>query len=176
MDENNTNVDTGAADAATEQSTEIIDNTIIMCQADYDKAIQSAEDKVRGKLHNEIKELKTKLAEFEKPEKPDIEKELEQRVAEIESREKFIALKASLQEKSLDLNFADFLNESVDVELFNSLIEKSVLDKVKSRGYIPNDHQNNVGTTLEDWKKMSYAERAKFAESNPNLALEFARK
>ena len=176
---NETNVEeTGAVEnTATEDS--IQNNgveTISISKEDYDKAVQSAEDKVRSKLHKQIKDLETKLATLETPKKSDSDKELEARVAEIEAREKIIALKEGLHDKNLDRGFADYLKDGVDVDALAALIDKVTAERVKAQGYVPSGHSNNTGITLEDWKKLSYTEREKLYQTNPELALEYAKK
>ena len=174
---NETNIEeTGAVEnTATEDSTNNGVETISMSKEDYDKAVQSAEDKVRGKLHKQIKELEAKLTELEKPEKSESDKELESRVADIEAREKFIALKEGLHDKNLDRGFADYLKDGVDVDALAALIDKVTTERVKSQGYVPSGHANNTGITLEDWKKLSYTEREKLYTTDPEIASKYAK-
>lgn len=168
---NETNVEeTGAT--ATEETTE----SISMSKDDYEKALQSAEDKVRSKLHKQIKDLEARLAALEVPEKSNEEIALESRVAEIEAREKFVALKEDLHSKNLDRSFANFLKDGTDIDAFNVLIEKVTTDKVKSQGYVPSGHQNTQSVSLGDWHKMNYAEKAKFRDSHPEIAEGFLKR
>ena len=60
----------------TNVNTENNADTVTMSKADYDKAIQSAEDKVRGKYSKEINELKAKVQELSPVEKSQAEIDL----------------------------------------------------------------------------------------------------
>ena len=72
MEENkNTNVDTQTGDGAqaTTNGEKSTDKVVTMSQIDFDKAIQSAEDRVRGKMSKTIKELQEKVKELTPVEK-----------------------------------------------------------------------------------------------------------
>ena len=178
MDDNN--IDIGAATgeaeiAATEEPVQSIDiDTISMSKSEYEKALQSAEDKVRNKLYKQIKELELKLSEYEQPEKSDADKEFELRVAKIEKREKAVALKEELHSHNLDRSFADYLQtDDVDVESFSQLVEKVLVERMKAQGYVPSAHPNNSGITSEEWGQLPYSEQVKIFNENPDLAKRF---
>ena len=60
------------ASAADETTREDVD-TVTMSKTDYDKAIQSAEDKIRGHHSKEINDLKDKIKELTPVEKSQAE-------------------------------------------------------------------------------------------------------
>ncbi|MDR1688805.1 MAG: hypothetical protein LBS21_09390 [Clostridiales bacterium] len=177
MNINDVIVDTGAVDnTATETNADVAvtTETITLSKVDYDKAIatatQSECDKLRTKYSKEIKDLNAQLATYKNAEKSESEIEIEKRLADLEAREKSVALKSALQNKSLDVSFADYLKDSVDVESFSTLIDKISADRVKAQGYVPSGHQNNVGVNEQDWSKMDYDQKVAYRTSNPEMA------
>jgi len=145
------------------------EETITMSKTDYDKAIQSAEDKLRTTYSAKIKELESKLPH----EKSDAEKDYEQRLAALEAKEKKIALQESLANKKLDNSFADFLKDDADIDSFNTTIDTLVKQRITDAGFKPSGHTDNVGISKEQWAKMSYSEKQEFYNSNPELANKF---
>ena len=145
------------------------EETITMSKTDYDKAIQSAEDKLRTTYSAKIKELESKLPH----EKSDAEKDYEQRLAALEAKEKKIALQESLANKKLDNSFADYLKDDVDIDKFGTVIDNLVNTRLAQTGFKPNGHTNNVGISKDQWVKMSYSEKQEFYNSNPELANKF---
>lgn len=139
---------------------------LTMTQEDFDKAIQSAEDKVRTKYAKDLKALETKVAELTPVEKSEKETQLEQRLAELEAKEKRVNINANLLGKGFNIGFADFLKDDADIDAFETLFKKVVEDN----GYVPTGHQANNGITKKDWATMNYDERAKLYQSNPDLA------
>lgn len=76
----------------TTKGTEVnTEDSVTMSKADFDKAIQSAEDKLRGKYSKEIKELKDKIQELTPVQKSQAEIDLENRIAALEESERNIA-------------------------------------------------------------------------------------
>lgn len=143
------------------------DEIITMSKADYDKAIQSAEDRVRTKYSKDIKVLEEKVASLTPPEKSDTERAFEQRLADLErkeketeAREKALKLKTSLQSHNIDAGIADYLNPDIDAEAFSADIEKIVAARLAAGGYRPTGHQTNKPISKADYDKMSYDERA----------------
>lgn len=122
---------TTKADEATE--------SITMFKTEYDKAIQSAEDKVRGKMSKTIKELEKKVSELSPVEKTPEQIDLENRLAALEAKEKAVAdreRKALVQEQlingGLDKGLADYLKDDVDVDALSSLVNEIVKSRLKS--------------------------------------------
>ena len=63
------------------------DESVTMTKDEYNKAIQSAEDKVRGKLSKQIKELERQVNELKPVEKSQEEIDLENRIAALKESE-----------------------------------------------------------------------------------------
>lgn len=150
---------------------------VSMSKADYEKAIQSAEDKLRTNYSKQIKDLQNKVAELTPKQKTQTEidletklKEIEDKQKEIDRKEKYLTLQDTLSSKNIDKSLADYLKDDVDIEKFEGAINAFVSQKTKSLGYVPTGHQNNEGVSKEAWKAMSYSEKQKFYESNPTLA------
>jgi hypothetical protein len=142
------------------------DETITMTKNDFNKAIQSAEDKLRTAYSAKIKELETKIP----TQKTDSEIEFENRLKALEAKEKKIALQATLQSKNLDSSIADFLKDDVDVESFHTVIENLVSTRLEKTGYKPTGHTPNEKISKEAWAKMSYSQKQDFYSANPELA------
>lgn len=156
----------------TESNTEV--EPITMSKADYDKAIQSAEDKVRGKMSKTIKELEAKIKELTPEEKSQEQIELENRLAQLEESEKAIAEKQrrlefqeKLSEKGLDKSLVSYLNDNVDIEAFSDLIQNIVTNRAKSNGYVPADHSSDDNISQEDFAKMSYSQKVELQRNHP---------
>ena len=178
MDNNNTNnTATGTAAEGTEKETQAgtatgtennaAEGTVTMSKADYDKAIQAAEDRVRTKYSKDIKALEKKVAELTPVQKTEAELAIEQRIAELERKEqeadakaKTLNLKTALQAHSLDADIADYLKTDVDADAFSAAIEKVVAARLAASGYKPTGHQTNQPITQAEFDKMSYDQKA----------------
>ena len=145
------------------------EETITMSKTDYDKAIQSAEDKLRTSYSEKIKELEAKLP----TEKTDAEKDYQQRLAALEQKEKRIAMQESLAKNKLDNSLADYLKDDADIDSFNTTIDTLVKQRITDAGFKPNGHTANVGISKDQWAKMSYSQKQEFYNSNPELAKKF---
>ena len=151
-------------------------DTVTMSKADYDKAIQSAEGKVRGELSKEINTLKEKIKELSPGEKSQAEIDLENRIAALEESERQVQeqkRKLEIQEllsgKNLDKSLVDFLKDDVDVEALSNIIDEIVKSRMKSNSYVPGDHTSDDKVTPEEFKKMSYSEKLELSEKSPEL-------
>ena len=170
MDNNNTNnTATGTAAEGTEKETQTgtATGTENNSKADYDKAIQAAEDRVRTKYSKDIKALEKKVAELTPVQKTEAELAIEQRLAELERKEqeadakaKTLNLKTALQAHSLDADIADYLKTDVDADAFSAAIEKVVAARLAASGYKPTGHQTNQPITQAEFDKMSYDQKA----------------
>ncbi len=145
------------------------DETVTMTKTDFDKAIQSAEDKLRTTYSTKIKELESKIP----AQKTDTEIDYENRIKALEAKEKKIGLQATLQSKNLDGSIADFLKDDVDVESFHTVIENLVSTRLEKAGYKPTGHTPNEKISKEAWAKMSYSQKQDFYNTNPELAKKF---
>ena len=178
MDNNNTNNNTatGIAAEGTEKETQAgtatgtennaAEGAVTMSMADYDKAIQAAEDRVRTKYSKTVKDLEKKVAELTPVQKTEAELAIEQRIAELERKEqeadakaKTLSLKAALQAHSLDADIADYLKTDVDADAFSAAIEKVVAARLAASGYKPTGHQTNQPITQAEFDKMSYDQK-----------------
>lgn len=152
------------------------EETVTISKADYDKAIQSAEDKLRTKYSKEIKELEEKVATLTPKEKSEAELELEKRLAEVDVKEKRLNLIDTLTSKNLDKGMVDYLKDDADIDSFEKLISNIVTQRIAASGYKPTNHQNGETISIEKWKKMSYSEKSEFYNANPELAKKFMSK
>lgn len=155
----NTNTETTVVDtevkdgasAADETTREDVDTknaeTVTISKTDYDKAIQSAEDKIRGHYSKEINDLKDKIKELTPVEKSQAEIDLENRIAALEESERIVAaqkkrleFQENLTNKGLDKSLVDFLKEDTDVDALVSVVDGIVKSRMKSTGYVPTSH------------------------------------
>lgn len=185
MENNQTN--TNSVDNPTEVSTETTqvettngennnpaEDIVTMSKADYDKAIQAAEDRVRTKYSKSIKALEEKVAELTPVAKTDAEIALEKRLADIEqkereneAKEKALNLKTSLQSHNIDVAIADYLSPDVDIEAFSADIEKLITTRLVSGGYKPSGHQTSQPISKDEYKNLSYDEMAELYSRDP---------
>jgi len=149
------------------------EETVSMSKSDFDKSIQSAEDKLRTKYSKQIKEMEEKITALTPKEKSENELALEKRLAEVESKEKRLNLIDTLVSKNLDKGMADYLKDDADVESFEKLISNMVNKRLADSGYKPNNHQSNESISIDKWRKMSYSEKTNFYNANPELAKQF---
>lgn len=183
MEENkNTNVDTQTSDGAqaTTNRAESTEKVVTMSQTDFDKAIQSAEDRVRGKMSKTIKELQEKVKELTPVEKTQDQIDLENRIAALEKSEKEVAaqkkrldIQEQLSGKGIDKSMVDFLRADADLEAFSDLIDTITKTRMKSSGYVPGEHTSDDKITPEDFKKMTYSEKVNFSQAHPEVYKRF---
>ena len=183
MEENkNTNVDTQTSDGAqaTTNRAESTEKVVTMSQTDFDKAIQSAEDRVRGKMSKTIKELQEKVKELTPVEKTQDQIDLENRIAALEKSEKEVAaqkkrldIQEQLSGKGIDKSMVDFLRADADLEAFSDLIDTITKTRMKSSGYVPGEHTSDDKITPEDFKKMTYSEKVNFSQAHPETYKRF---
>lgn len=141
------------------------------------KLVQSETDKVRTDYSKKLKDVQTELDQYKPTEKSDAEKALEERIANLEAKEKEIASKEramtiadKLKAKGLPGELAQYLNFGEDID--------GAIDKVGDTlgnyflGHVSNpsgNHTTNKGITKADFAKMSYSERAKLFQENNEL-------
>lgn len=176
MENNNTNSENkGGADTSTDiNKDKDTTESITMSKADYDKAIKSAEDKVKNELSKEIKELEAKIKELSPTEKTQAEIDIEKRLAALETSEKALADKESkiaMQEKlstnGLDKKLVDYIKSDADIEKLSTILDDIVKSRMKSNGYVPNEHSSDDKMTSEEFNKMTYSQKAEFAQKFP---------
>jgi hypothetical protein len=140
------------------------------------KALQSEGDKVRTKYSKELGELKTELSKYKPAEKSDAEKLLEEKQKELELKEKELAnkelsytVKEKLSAKGLPSELAKYINVGDDVDATIEELGGTLNNYFLNGTYKPSNHTKNEGVTKEQFKKMSYIERAKLLETSPEL-------
>lgn len=178
------NVDTQGKDGVTTPEVDTTTNTtdvnteetVTMSKTDYDRAIQSAEDRVRGKLSKEIKELQAKVQELSPVEKTQEQIDLEKRIAKLEesekevaAREKRLAFQENLSNKGIDKSLFDYLKDDTDVDALSNVIDEIVKARMKSNGYVPTNHSSDDSVSQEEFDKMSYDKRVEIYQKNPTL-------
>ena len=148
--------------------------TVTMSKADYDRAIQSAEDKVRGKLSKQIRDLEAKVKELSPIEKSQAEIDLENRIAALEASEKAVAdreRKIATQEKlsasGLDKTLVDYIKDDADIDALSNIVDEIVKSRMKSSGYVPTDHDSEGKVTQEEFSKMSYSQKVEYSQKHP---------
>ena len=157
--------------------------TVTMSKADYDKAIQSAEDKVRGKLSKQIRDLEAKVKELSPVEKSQAEIDLENRIAALEASEKAVAdreRKIATQEKlsssGLDKTLVDYIKDDADIDALSNIVDEIVKSRMKSSGYVPTDHDSEGKVTQEEFSKMSYSQKVEYSQKHPESFKRFMSK
>lgn len=162
------------ANTGTTDTKDTTQETVTMSKVDYDKAIQSAEDKVRGKMAKEIRDLQAKIKELSPVEKTQAEIDVENRLVALEASEKAVAereRKIAVQEKlsanGLDKTLADYIKDDADIDKLSVLVEDIVKSRMKANGYVPSDHGSDDKVTPEEFKKWSYSKKEKFAQEHP---------
>lgn len=155
-------------------------DNVTMSKADFDKAIQSAEDKVRGKLSKKIKELEGKIAELSPVEKTEAEIALEERIARLEESEKAVKereqrlnFQQSLSDKGVDKSLFDFIKEDADVEALATVLSTLIKTNTRENGYVPSEHSSADDITFEDYMAMTYTEKEKFMTEYPEAYRRF---
>lgn len=148
--------------------------TVTMSKSDYDKAIQSAEDKVRGKLSKQIRDLEARVKELSPVEKSQAEIDLENRIAALEASEKAVAdreRKIATQEKlsasGIDKTLVDYIKDDADIDALSNIVDEIVKSRMKSSGYVPMDHDSEGKVTQEEFSKMSYSQKVEYSQKHP---------
>lgn len=176
---NKVDVDTKGGDGAdtntdTTDTKDTAQDTVTMSKVDYDKAIQSAEDKVIEKMSKEIRDLQAKIKELSPVEKTQAEIDVENRLAALEAsekavaeRERKIAIQEKLSDSGLNKALADYIKDDADIDKLSALVDGIVKSRMKANGYVPSDHSSDDKVTPEEFKKWSYSKKEKFAQEHP---------
>lgn len=140
------------------------------------KYVQSETDKVRTDYSQKLKTANDEIAKLKPVEKSDAEKALEERITALENREKELANKEKamtiankLKEKELPEGLAKYLSVGDDMDKTIDEVGALFGNYFLSGSNKPGNHQTNKGVTKEEFKKMSYSERAKLYQENPTL-------
>lgn len=136
-----------------------------MTKEEYEKALQGAEDRVRTEYTKKIKQLEEKLP----IEKSDKEIELEEKERNLLVKENEYKVKDLLEQKELPTQLAKYLkldDADTDIDEVTNVLNTYLLNN----SHKPQKHnKNNEGITKEQFRGMSYADRAKLEQSNPEL-------
>lgn len=142
--------------------------------ANVQKLIQSETDKVRTKYSNELKTANEELAKYKPKEKTQEEKNLEERIralelkeAEITAKEKKVQIKSKLEEKGLPTALADYLKLEKDEDI--DKVGGELANYFLNNGIKPTNHAKSKPVTKEQFRNMSYAQRAQLYNENPEL-------
>lgn len=160
----------------TTKSSNITEETVTISKGDFDKTIQSTEDKVRGKMSKTIRELEEKIKALTPIEKTQEQIELENRIAALEASEKEVQnqkrkldIQEQLSEKGLDKSLADYIKDDIDIDALADIIEKMFREYTKFNGFVPSSHDTADELTAEEFKKMKYSEKEKIMREKPEL-------
>ena len=137
---------------------------------------QSCEDRVRTDYSKQLKDVRAELDKYKPVEKSETEKDLEARLSKIEAKEKELAIKerqmtisTKLKEKGLPSDLAQYLNIGEDIDKSIDGVNTVLASAILNNGNKPTTHTTNQGVTKADFRKMSYGERAKLFQTNPEL-------
>ena len=149
------------------------EQTVTMSKEDFDKKIQGEADRVRTEYSKKLKELETKVKELTPIEKTEAEIDFENKLANLEAKEKKMALMDSLTENGVSHEFADYFKSDADIKAFaniyKSVIEKEVQRKITKNGYVPENHKSGTTLTKEDFAQMNMSEKEQLFSENPEL-------
>lgn len=142
--------------------------------ANVQKLIQSETDKVRTKYSQELKTANEELAKYKPKEKTQEELDLETRIrnleikeAELASKEKNVRIKGKLEEKGLPVGLADYLRLETDEDI--DKVGGELANYFLNNGVKPTHHAKSKPVTREQFRNMSYAQRAQLYQDNPEL-------
>ena len=140
------------------------------------KYVQSETDKVRTKYSQDLKTANEELAKYKPVEKSETEKALEARLkaledkeAELNAKERSQMIASKFKEKGLPEELASFINIGENIDEDVEKVGAALGSYFLNANYKPESHANNKGLTKEQFKRMSYVERAKLFQENPEL-------
>lgn len=140
------------------------------------KLVQSETDKVRTDYSMKLKGVNEELSKYKPAEKSQMEIEFEQRLKALEDKERELNLKersnaisSKLKEKGLPEELSKFITVGENLEEDIDNIATALGGYFLQGNYKPESHANNKGITKEQFKKMSYMERTKLFQENPEL-------
>lgn len=138
------------------------------------KYAQSEADKVRTNYSKQLKDVNEELSKYKPKEKTEEEKSIEARIkaledreAEISKKERQVQVKGKLEELGLPTGLADYLNfkSDDDIEKVGGELAKYFLEN----GSKPTTHAKSQPVTKDQFKQMSYVQRAQLFNENPEL-------
>lgn len=144
--------------------------------ANVQKYVQSETDKVRTKYSAELKTANEELAKYKPVEKSETEKALEARLkaledkeAELNAKERSQLIASKFKEKGLPEELASLVSIGENIDEDIEKVGTALGNYFLNTSYKPESHANNKGITREQFKRMSYMERAKLYQENPEL-------
>lgn len=144
--------------------------------ANVQKYVQSETDKVRTKYSAELKTANEELAKYKPVEKSETEKALEARLkaledkeAELNAKERSQLIASKFKEKGLPEELASLVSIGENIDEDIEKVGTALGNYFLNTNYKPESHANNKGITREQFKRMSYMERAKLYQENPEL-------
>jgi hypothetical protein len=144
--------------------------------ASITKIVQSETDKVRTDYSGRLKAANDEIAKFKPAEKSEQERALEERIKKIEEKEQQLNAKEKqntiaekLKEKGLPVELSSFISIGDDIDSDVEKVATTLGKYFLNSNYKPEGHANSKGITKEQFAKMSYIERAKLYEENPEL-------
>lgn len=141
------------------------------------KLLQSETDKVRTDYSGKLKVVSDELNKYKPAEKSPQELELEARLKALEDKEKELNKKEQqaliankFKEKGLPVELSTFVNLGEDIDTGIETVATALNSFYLNSNHKPESH-TNVGNSIsrEQFKKMSYMERAELHRSNPTL-------
>lgn len=136
---------------------------LTLTQDEFNKAIQSAADKVRTEKTKEIKALEDKLAELTPTELTPEQARIAELEAELSAKEQ----QAALTNKGINADLLPFLRDGVDANELVSVLDQLVNSRLAASGYVPQGHSTNEGINAEQFKAMNYQSKADLYAKNP---------
>jgi hypothetical protein len=136
-----------------------------MTKEEFEKAIQSAEDKIRTDYTKKVKDLEDKLP----PQKTDKELELETKEQELLAKEREYKIKDMLEINQLPTGLSKYISAE-DIDVAGQEISTILNEYLLNNSHKPTKHNNNGDSVTKDqFKNMNYSERMKLEQTNPEL-------
>lgn len=144
--------------------------------ASVQKFVQSETDKVRTDYSQKLRTANDELAKYKPVEKTESEKALEERLKALEDREAQLAAKERTQqiaskfkEKGLPEELAQYVSIGENIDEDIDKVGAALGNYFLNANYKPESHASNKGLTKEQFRNMSYMDRAKLYKENPEL-------
>ena len=136
-----------------------------MTKEEFEKAIQSAEDKIRTDYVKILKALESKLP----TQKTEKELALEQKEQELLAKEKQYKIKDVLELNQLPTGLSKYISAE-DIDVAGQEISTILNEYLLNNSHKPTKHNNNGDSVTKDqFKNMNYSERMKLEQTNPEL-------
>ena len=136
-----------------------------MTKEEFDKAIQSAEDKIRTDYSKKVKDLESKMP----TPKTEKEIELETKEKELLAKEREYKIKDMLEINQLPTGLSKYISAE-DIDVAGQEISTILNEYLLNNSHKPTKHNNNGDSVTKDqFKNMNYSERMKLEQTNPEL-------